>query len=110
MQWLEDVKQQADKDIVVMLVGNKVDLAEGNPHDRQVDFELARAYAEKNGLFFSEASALTTYNVKKVFEHLMQGKAIRLRFHTPPQRSTTNNVLILRPRPMCTDQVRCRAL
>eukprot|EP01053_Blabericola_migrator_P001017 Blabericola_migrator_1__1016@NODE_1255_length_4973_cov_202_929066_g848_i0_p4_GENE_NODE_1255_length_4973_cov_202_929066_g848_i0NODE_1255_length_4973_cov_202_929066_g848_i0_p4_ORF_typecomplete_len179_score28_50Ras/PF00071_22/1_6e33Roc/PF08477_13/3_4e08Roc/PF08477_13/7_9e02Arf/PF00025_21/1_3e05GTP_EFTU/PF00009_27/0_0008_NODE_1255_length_4973_cov_202_929066_g848_i012851821 len=70
--WLEDLRQYAEHDIVTFLVGNKVDLVEGNPHEREVPYEVAAAYANANGLFFSEVSAVTSFNVKKVFEHLLQ--------------------------------------
>lgn len=71
-KWLEDVRQHAEPNIVVMLIGNKVDIAEGNPQERQVPYATGAAFAESNGLFFAEVSAVTTYNVKKVFEHLVQ--------------------------------------
>eukprot|EP01054_Gregarina_sp_Poly1_P007258 Gregarina_sp_Poly_1__7257@NODE_3998_length_784_cov_99_622036_g2408_i1_p1_GENE_NODE_3998_length_784_cov_99_622036_g2408_i1NODE_3998_length_784_cov_99_622036_g2408_i1_p1_ORF_typecomplete_len238_score33_55Ras/PF00071_22/2e55Roc/PF08477_13/5_2e26Arf/PF00025_21/1_2e16Gtr1_RagA/PF04670_12/6_3e08GTP_EFTU/PF00009_27/8_5e07SRPRB/PF09439_10/1_7e06FeoB_N/PF02421_18/6_3e05MMR_HSR1/PF01926_23/0_00016AAA_22/PF13401_6/0_00076AAA_22/PF13401_6/2_4e03TniB/PF05621_11/0_013_NODE_3998_length_784_cov_99_622036_g2408_ len=70
--WLEDLRAYAEPDIVVFLVGNKIDLVEGNPHEREVPFEQAAAFANNNGLFFSEVSAVTSFNVKKVFEHLLQ--------------------------------------
>eukprot|EP01055_Gregarina_sp_Pseudo9_P005617 Gregarina_sp_Pseudo_9__5616@NODE_772_length_2234_cov_57_841002_g727_i0_p2_GENE_NODE_772_length_2234_cov_57_841002_g727_i0NODE_772_length_2234_cov_57_841002_g727_i0_p2_ORF_typecomplete_len241_score41_44Ras/PF00071_22/5_4e54Roc/PF08477_13/6_2e25Arf/PF00025_21/4_7e16Gtr1_RagA/PF04670_12/3_3e07SRPRB/PF09439_10/1_7e06GTP_EFTU/PF00009_27/6_3e06MMR_HSR1/PF01926_23/0_00017FeoB_N/PF02421_18/0_00046AAA_22/PF13401_6/0_0017TniB/PF05621_11/0_014AAA_5/PF07728_14/0_24ANAPC1/PF12859_7/0_16_NODE_772_length_2234_ len=70
--WLEDLRAYAEPDIVTFLVGNKVDLVEGNPHEREVPFEVAAAFANNNGLFFSEVSAVTSFNVKKVFERLLQ--------------------------------------
>ena len=42
-QWLNDLRENAEPDIVVMLVGNKVDLVNGdNPSARQVLFLLNR--------------------------------------------------------------------
>lgn len=38
----------------------------------QVPYELAARFAQSNGLFFSEASAVSSLNVKLVFEHLLQ--------------------------------------
>lgn len=35
-KWLEDLRQNAEPDIVVMVVGNKVDLCENDPSLRQV--------------------------------------------------------------------------
>lgn len=35
-------------------------------------YELAARFAQSNGLFFSEASAVTSLNVKLIFEHLLQ--------------------------------------
>lgn len=49
-KWLEELRLHADPSLVVYLVGNKVDLAEGNPKERQVATETAQAYADKNGM------------------------------------------------------------
>jgi len=71
-KWMEELRQNAEPDIVIMLVGNKFDLAEKGPSDRQVYYDAAAEFARQNGLFFAEASAVTAYNVKHVFEHLLQ--------------------------------------
>merc|ERR1712032_9961 len=71
-KWLEELRQNAEPDIVIMLVGNKVDLAETDPATRQVYYDAAAEFARQNGLFFSEASAVTSYNVKHIFESLLQ--------------------------------------
>eukprot|EP00922_Rhytidocystis_sp_ex-Travisia-forbesii_P025747 GHVS01037762.1.p1 GENE.GHVS01037762.1~~GHVS01037762.1.p1 ORF type:complete len:288 (-),score=69.38 GHVS01037762.1:540-1295(-) len=71
-KWLEELRQNAEPDIVVMLVGNKVDLVEKEPAERAVSYEAAAAYAQNNALFFSEASAVSAFNVKHIFEHLLQ--------------------------------------
>ncbi|XP_026191209.1 ras-related protein Rab-25 [Cyclospora cayetanensis] len=71
-KWLEELRQNAEPDIVVMMVGNKVDLCEKDPSLREVPYEVAARFAQSNGLFFSEASAVTSLNVKLVFEHLLQ--------------------------------------
>jgi len=74
-KWMEELRQNAEPDIVIMLVGNKVDLTEspnGDPSVRQVYYDAAAEFARQNGLFFSEASAVTGDNVKHIFEHLLQ--------------------------------------
>merc|ERR1719379_2133352 len=72
MKWMEELRQNAEPDIVIMLVGNKVDLAEKDAAARQVYYDAAAEFARQHGLFFSEASAVTSYNVKHIFEHLLQ--------------------------------------
>merc|ERR1712098_822321 len=72
LRWMEDLRQNAEPDIVIMLVGNKVDLVEKDPNSRQVLFDEASEFARTHGLFFSEASAVTSYNVKHIFEYLLQ--------------------------------------
>jgi len=72
MKWMEELRQNAEPDIVIMLVGNKADLAEKDPNVRQVYYDHAAEFARQHGLFFSEASAVTSHNVKHIFEHLLQ--------------------------------------
>lgn len=72
LKWLEELRQNAEPNIVIMLVGNKVDLVERDPTARQVYYDAAVEFARQHKLFFSEASAVTAYNVKHIFEHLLQ--------------------------------------
>eukprot|EP00420_Gonyaulax_spinifera_P026186 CAMPEP_0197898022 /NCGR_PEP_ID=MMETSP1439-20131203/43033_1 /TAXON_ID=66791 /ORGANISM="Gonyaulax spinifera, Strain CCMP409" /LENGTH=213 /DNA_ID=CAMNT_0043518703 /DNA_START=42 /DNA_END=683 /DNA_ORIENTATION=+ len=71
-KWLEELRQGAGPEIVIVLVGNKVDLAEGDPSAREVDFDVATEFARDHGLLFSESSAVTSLNVTYVFEQLLQ--------------------------------------
>lgn len=72
MKWMEELRQNAEPDIVIMLVGNKVDLVDKDSSARQVYYDAAAEFARQHGLFFSEASAVTSHNVKQIFEHLLQ--------------------------------------
>jgi GTPase SAR1 family protein len=40
-KWMEEVKEHAEPDIVIMLVGNKLDICEQNPLERKVSYERA---------------------------------------------------------------------
>merc|ERR1712048_1305649 len=71
LKWLEELKQNAEPNLVIMLVGNKVDLAERDPMARQVYEDAAVAFAKEHNLLFLEASAVTSYNVKHIFERLL---------------------------------------
>ena len=62
-RWLEELRGHADKNIVIMLVGNKIDLED----EREVATEDAKEFAEKEGLFFLETSALDATNVETAF-------------------------------------------
>ncbi|CAN0858435.1 Ras-related protein Rab11A [Linum grandiflorum] len=62
-RWLEELRGHADKNIVIILVGNKCDLEE----QRGVTTEDAKEFAEKEGLFFLETSALNSTNVESAF-------------------------------------------
>ena len=43
---MEDVREQADPDIVIMLVGNKLDIVEKNPMERKVSRDKALEFAK----------------------------------------------------------------
>jgi len=66
-RWLRELRDHADQNIVIMLVGNKSDLR----HLRAVPTEEATAYAERNQLSFIETSALDSTNVEKAFTNIL---------------------------------------
>ncbi|KAL0073411.1 ras family-domain-containing protein [Phycomyces blakesleeanus] len=65
--WVKELQRQASSDIVIALVGNKLDLVQEDEHERQVLAEDAQAYAEEGNLLFYETSAKTSENVDAVF-------------------------------------------
>ncbi|EER08226.1 Rab11b, putative [Perkinsus marinus ATCC 50983] len=71
-KWMEELRQNAEPDIVILLVGNKIDLVEKDSSTRQVTTEEATVFAKQSGLFFAEASAVSSVNVKFIFENLLQ--------------------------------------
>ncbi|XP_057265955.1 ras-related protein Rab-25 [Pezoporus wallicus] len=66
-RWLKELYDHAEPSIVVMLVGNKTDLAQA----REVPMEEARMFADNNGLLFVETSALDSTNVEQAFETIL---------------------------------------
>ena len=62
-KWLEELRGHADKNIVVMLIGNKCDLGTL----RAVPTEDAEEFAQRENLFFMETSALESTNVETAF-------------------------------------------
>ncbi|KAJ6931960.1 ras-related protein RABA2a [Populus alba x Populus x berolinensis] len=66
-RWLKELRDHADSNIVIMLIGNKTDLK----HLRAVATEDAQSYAEKEGLAFVETSALEATNVDKAFQTIL---------------------------------------
>jgi len=66
-RWLKELRDHADQNIVIMLVGNKSDLR----HLRAVPTDEARAFAEKNSLSFIETSALDSTNVEAAFQQIL---------------------------------------
>ncbi|KAF1863596.1 hypothetical protein Lal_00030662 [Lupinus albus] len=68
VRWVEELRAHADSSIVIMLVGNKGDLVD----QRLVPAEDAVEFAEEQGLFFSETSALSGDNVENAFLKLLE--------------------------------------
>ena len=66
-RWLKELRDHAEPNIVIMLVGNKADLA----HKRQVETEDALAYATKNKLAFIETSAQDGSGVEDGFRRIV---------------------------------------
>jgi len=66
-RWLEELRGHADKNIVIILIGNKTDLED----QRVVPTEDAKEFAENEGLFFLETSALESTNVEEAFSTVL---------------------------------------
>ncbi|KAF9234484.1 GTPase [Melanogaster broomeanus] len=64
IRWLKELRDHADSNIVIMLVGNKSDLK----HLRAVPTEEAKNFATENELSFIETSALDASNVESAFQ------------------------------------------
>ena len=62
--WLNDIRAHASAEIVVYLLGSKVDLVE----QREVDKETARAFCDENNIEkYFETSSVSGFNVEEVF-------------------------------------------
>lgn len=65
--WLKELRDHADSNIVIMLVGNKSDLQ----HLRAVQVDAAKEYCEREKLSFIETSALEATNVETAFQQIL---------------------------------------
>jgi len=70
-RWLRELRDHANRDIVLLLVGNKRDLAE-NGGVRQVSTEIAQAFADQNHFQFIETSAMSGANVDEAFVSIIK--------------------------------------
>lgn len=66
-RWLKELRDHAEANIVVMLVGNKSDLR----HLRAVETDEAMAFAEQHNLAFIETSALDASGVDTAFQRIL---------------------------------------
>lgn len=68
-RWLKELRDHAESNIVIMLVGNKSDLR----HRRAVQTEEAMTFAESNDIAFIETSALDATGVEESFRQILTG-------------------------------------
>lgn len=64
--WLIEIEKNANKNVVKLLVGNKVDLE----NERKVTYQQGNEFAEANDMLFIETSVKEDVNVTKAFENL----------------------------------------
>ena len=67
-KWIQDLNLNSDKNITLLLIGNKMDLAD----KRDVSKEEGEEKAKSFGLAFLETSALTGENIDKVFDYMLK--------------------------------------
>lgn len=87
--WLEETEQFTQgvgKEVVKLLVGNKVDCP------RQVQRSEAEAWAKSKGMLFMEASAKTKEGIAQVFNEVVQKilETPSLLFNTAPAKRSAN--------------------
>lgn len=63
-RWLKELRDHADENVVILLVGNELDLGSTN---RAVPTEHGEEFAKKENLSFMETSALDATNVESAF-------------------------------------------
>lgn len=66
-KWVKDVKEVAGKNINIIIVGNKSDLAD----KREVSIDDCKQKAKKLGCQYIETSAVNNSNIKEAFQELV---------------------------------------
>jgi len=72
MHWIKELRANAEPDIVIMIVGNKLDLCTQDQTVRQITKDEADKFASQYNALYQETSAKENTNVKSAFELLMQ--------------------------------------
>jgi Ras-related protein Rab-11A len=106
-RWLKELKDHADANIVIMLVGNKCDLK----HLRAVTTEDGSAFSANHGLSFIETSALDATNVEGAFRTILSEiykLGAKPNINVRPQDGTSpslkgNDVIVINPTPDAGD-------
>ena len=66
--WVKELKENADIDIPIILVGNKYDME----NNIDIDYEKIENYTKENDIINIFCSALNGYNCEKIFEVLIE--------------------------------------
>ncbi|CAK55665.1 unnamed protein product (macronuclear) [Paramecium tetraurelia] len=95
VKWMEDLRYQAEPDVVIMLVGNKIDLVENNGSARlKVQKEDAKNLAQQHKVLFEESSAVTGQNVGQCFDRLLQ-EMYKIKSLTPGQDNQNQGISLI---------------
>lgn len=62
--WIKELRTNGEENIIISIVGNKVDLDER----REVEYSKAEAMAQENGALYCETSAQTGAGVERMFQ------------------------------------------
>ena len=73
--WVEDCKKLSPKTVLMILVGNKIDLED----KREVTYDEGSIFAQKNGMIFFECSAKTGKNIEQIFMESTKEVAKRIK-------------------------------
>ena len=60
--WIEDIHNQCPKTVLIILVGNKIDLED----KREIPYDEGKEFAKKNGFIFGETSTKTGVGVEEI--------------------------------------------
>ena len=69
--WLLRIKKHCDRDCLIMVVGNKLDILNEDPSKREVPEQVAKDYAIDNKLYFKEVSAKNNTKINEIFEDML---------------------------------------
>jgi Ras-related protein Rab-6A len=102
-KWIDDVRSERGTDVIMMLVGNKTDLADR----RQVSIEEGEAKAKEYDIMFIETSAKAGFNIKALFRKV--ASALPGLDSTDVERNTNYPEVIIEPvPPAAPDSHTCR--
>ena len=68
--WLTQLKKFAPKDIVIQIVGNKID----RENERKISKEQLIKFSEQNKVFYEETSAKEDLGVGQMFRNITMGR------------------------------------
>lgn len=70
-KWIEGIREHASPYVVIVVVGNKLDLRKNS--EQAVSASEGKKMAASLGVMFAETSALTNENVENTFTAMLEG-------------------------------------
>ena len=67
-QWISQIREETSQNVVIYLIGNKIDMKE----ERKVSTEEGKKLADELGLPFMETSAKEGININEVFDDIVE--------------------------------------
>jgi len=67
-KWVDEVRAERDKEVIIFVVGNKTDL----DHKRRIRTDEGRTKAKQLDAYFMETSAKDTHNINALFDEIAQ--------------------------------------
>ena len=92
--WMVEIDKFAKQGVLRVIVGNKKDLED----KRQVSEEVAKSFAEKNGIKFMEVSAKNNINIEELFLDIVKSlleKHLKSINDNPSMSGVINNNVVL---------------
>ncbi|CAH0564708.1 unnamed protein product [Brassicogethes aeneus] len=100
-KWIDDVRRERGDEVIIILVGNKIDLES----IREVPRELGEEKAEELHTLFIETSAKIGYNIKQLFRRI--GEALPDREDNFVQNECRHEINLNTPEEISTKQCSC---
>ena len=72
LKWYTELKNYTDKECLICIVGNKLDIVKNNPKLREVSTEEGQKFSQKNRTLFYEMSAKKFDDINSCFEVLVR--------------------------------------
>ena len=69
--WVDEIRELAESNVTIMIVGNKLDLCDDYNKARQVPIETGSIFAQAHDLLFCETSALANLQVTEAYEQMI---------------------------------------
>ena len=72
IKWYTEIKNYTDKECIICIIGNKIDIVQKNQNLREVSKEEGENFSKKNNTLFYEMSAKNYDQINRCFDNLIR--------------------------------------